>query len=181
MLQVRFGLSNVEAGDMFGYIYAISGIVLITVGYYSDRYGNLALMQILAACCSVMGNLWWSYHSTECAKTSDCSREVLVPICVMGLAYGLMAGTVWNSIIYLIAQSSIGRVMGLMAAANNVGLIVTPIIFGELKDYAPHLDQGYYYVTRLSTTIAIVGLLLACVIFGHDLWLNDSVLQMSVD
>jgi hypothetical protein len=44
MLQERFGLSAVEAGDMFGYIYAISSIVLIAVGYCADRHGNLAVM-----------------------------------------------------------------------------------------------------------------------------------------
>jgi nitrate/nitrite transporter NarK len=41
ILQVRFGLTDVEAGRAFGYIYAVSGLVLILVGLFADRYGKL--------------------------------------------------------------------------------------------------------------------------------------------
>lgn len=38
---MRFGLTDVEAGRAFGYIYAVSGLVLILVGLFADRYGKL--------------------------------------------------------------------------------------------------------------------------------------------
>ena len=39
ILQMRYGLTDQEAGDAFGTIYFTSGFIFITVGYLQDIYG----------------------------------------------------------------------------------------------------------------------------------------------
>ena len=89
-------------------------------------------MQIAASLVAVFGNLWWAWYPIElCQPTGICSfSAVFPPICLMGLAYGLMAGTVWNGIIYLVKGQNVGTVIGVASAALNFGLMVSPLIMG---------------------------------------------------
>jgi len=48
----------------------------------------------------------------------------------MGLAYGLMAGTVWNGLIYLVKGQNVGTAIGIASAALNFGLVMSPLIMG---------------------------------------------------
>ena len=56
---------------------------------------------------------------------------------MMGLAYGMMAGTVWNGVIYLVRNKAVGTAMGLGASACNLGLFAMPLLMGLLKDNFP--------------------------------------------
>lgn len=62
----------------------------------------------------------------------------------------------------------------------NLGLVVTPLIFGHLKDSYPDGEHGYYYVTRLSVFLALMSLLVSIIIHYHDLWYNRGTLSLSV-
>ena len=79
----------------------------------------------------------------------------------MGLAYGLMAGTVWNGLIYIVKGKNVGTVIGVTSAVLNFGLVVSPLIMGFLKDRYPLLDGGYFWVSRYSTLMAGLGLFTA--------------------
>ena len=76
---------------------------------------------------------------------------------MMGMAYGIMAGTVWNGVIYLVRGKQVGTAMGLGASACNLGLFAMPLLMGQLKDNFPQHDQGYFWVTRLSTLMASIS------------------------
>ena len=92
----------------------------------------------------------------------------MVPILLMGISYGIMAGTVWNSIVYLVPRHMVGTVIGTMGCAVNAGLVCTPMIMGKMKDLDPTRDFGYYWVTRLSVALSFCGLLVAMMIHWHD-------------
>ena len=81
---------------------------------------------------AIIGNLWWVYHPTDCAETSECGNVIMQPIVIMGIAYGILAGTSVNSIVYLVPKQVIGTALGMIAFAVNFGLIVTPLVFGQL-------------------------------------------------
>jgi hypothetical membrane protein len=44
MLQVNYAMSSEEAGTGFGQIYAVSGITLILVGIFVDKFGGSTLI-----------------------------------------------------------------------------------------------------------------------------------------
>ena len=66
MLQENFGLTSVEAGNCFGYIYMVSGGSLVLTGVFCDAYGHLGLMQVFGAILAFIANLWWAFHSNTC-------------------------------------------------------------------------------------------------------------------
>lgn len=39
---------------------------------------------------------------------------------------------------------------------------------GSLQDMSPDLDYGYYWVTRLSTALSLVSVLLCAVLHTYD-------------
>jgi len=59
--------------------------------------------------------------------------------------------------------------MGITSCLLNLGLMITPILMGFLKDRTEEIDFGYHYVTRLSFLMAMISLLVSIIIFWDDL------------
>lgn len=106
-------------------IYLTSGFTLIAAGLFCDRRGFLNHVQILAAVFSICGNLLWS--------VSD-KYYVSLPIAFMGIAYGLTAGSVINSVAHVVSCELYGSVISMFDCLTNFGLIVVPVLFGRLRD-----------------------------------------------
>ena len=136
MLQLRFELSEMEAGHAFGNIHAVAGITLVAVGLYQDRYGNLGLLLIFAAIAALAANLWWVLYPPDACLSlpnsayGGCRTAIDVPIFAMGLAYGLVSGTASNSLIYMVPKCAIGTALGLIGTSINVGLALTSLLYG---------------------------------------------------
>ena len=97
----------------------------------------MGFVQILAAVLALWANLWWMYYPNDCAELGVCTNVVMTPIILMGLSYGLYAGTAWNSIIYLVPKNVIGTAVGIMSAILNIMLFTVPLMMGDLKDLFP--------------------------------------------
>lgn len=74
ILQVKFGLTSVQAGDLYGYIYLVSGPTLIFVGLFNDSRGHISLTQILAGVTALLGNLWWVLYPSELCLLGECGK-----------------------------------------------------------------------------------------------------------
>ena len=105
----------------------------------------------------------------------------MTPVILMGVAYGQVAGAVWNSIMYLTERKMVGTVIGLMSCLINISMVITPLIYGSLKDAAADSEDGYYWVTRFSSCLGLSGVLLAILTYLFDIYKNDSILSMSVE
>ena len=97
----------------------------------------------------------------------------------MGLAYGLMAGTTWNVIIYIVNGRRVGTAIGTTNCILNLGLMLTPIIMGELKDHSDYLEFGYYWVTRFSLVMSLISLYVGFKVWWHD-YTGTRLLTMNV-
>jgi hypothetical protein len=51
-----------EAGAMYGEIYLLSGLTLVSIGVLNDKFGGIALTQVIAALFAIIGNFWWAYY-----------------------------------------------------------------------------------------------------------------------
>lgn len=174
ILQVKFGLSSLDAGYRFGEIYLTCGVTLLMVGWFNDKYGHIASTQIVAALCCLLGNLWWTYYPCDCLVIITWP-----PVLAMGMAYGLMAGTTWNVIVYLVKGQRVGTAIGITSCLVNIGTMVTPLVMGYLKDTTT-LDFGYYYVSRVSLSLSLLALFISTVIYYHDC-VTTKMLSMSVE
>lgn len=70
--------------------------------------------------------------------------------------------------------------MGITSCFINIGLMITPILMGNIKDNTPELDNGYYYITRLSLIIAILSFFVSVFIYVHDVK-TTKILMMNVE
>ena len=113
----------------------MASFTLVFIGIINDKYGQIAFTQIVSAICSVLGNLWWAYYPSKDCIENGCSLiDTLPPVIMMGLGYGLMTGTTWNSIIYYVKGKRVGIAMGVASSILNVGLVLSPVVMGILKD-----------------------------------------------
>jgi nitrate/nitrite transporter NarK len=173
MLQLQYGLTQVEAGTKFGEIFCISGITLILVGIFNDRFGHIGMTQVFAALCSLLANLWWSFcptHDFDCTYAST-----NLPIVLMGVAYGLAAGTTWNSLIYLVYGKKIGSLIGMTDLIASLGLFLTPIVMGTMIDFF----SDYHQICLLSLTLASLSFIVSLAIQVLDSR-STQLLQMTV-
>lgn len=123
---------------------------------------------------SVLANLWWTFHP---GCTLDCTPvDTYTPIVLMGLAYGLAAGSSWNSLIYLVKGKRIGTVLGVGSGFLNIGIMVIPILMGYLIDQA---GGQYHTICLLSLGLAVASLVIAGVIYLMDRHSNK-ILGMNV-
>jgi hypothetical protein len=83
----------------------------------------------------------------------------------MGLAYGVMAGTVWVGVIYLVKGKNVGTIIGITSSATSSASFASPLIMGLLKDNYPEVDHGYYWVTRYSSIMAFLSFIVSIVVY----------------
>ena len=61
LLQTKFKLSSVRAGELQGGVYLMAGLVLPLIGYICDKYGKLHLVMLMACIVNFLANLCWVY------------------------------------------------------------------------------------------------------------------------
>ena len=133
----------------------------------------------MAALCAIFGNAWWAFYPSDSCRGECGTMATLPPVVAMGLAYGLMAGTTWNVIIYIVNGKRVGTAIGMTNCILNLGLMLTPIIMGELKDHSDYLEFGYYWVTRFSLAMSVVSLFVGFKVWWHD-FTGTKLLTMNV-
>ena len=71
--------------------------------------------------------------SDSCAtETNSCVGYVVAPIVMMGLAYGLFAGSAWNALVYQVKDDQVGFVCGIGSSLLSIGLSFVPPLMGRL-------------------------------------------------
>lgn len=70
--------------------------------------------------------------------------------------------------------------MGISSCFVNIGLMITPILMGNIKDNTSELNNGYFYITRLSLMLAIASFFVSVIIYLHDIN-TTKILMMNVE
>lgn len=114
MLTIKFGISPILAGSLFGLIHLTAAVLLPSIGNLVDSYGGITKCMVLSAIIGIVTNmLWLQLPAEECSANDTCLRLVLIPIILSGLSYAFVAGTAWNGTFYLIERKQIGTASGL--------------------------------------------------------------------
>lgn len=106
MLQSKYKVTSVRAGELQGAVFLVAGVLLPLVGCFCDKYGHLSLIMIVASGFNLVANLWWIFLPDTCATSPNaCVSSVVTPIVLMGLSYGFFAGTAWNALVYQVREN----------------------------------------------------------------------------
>jgi hypothetical protein len=68
-----------------------------------------------------------------------------------------------------------------MSCVTNVGIVVTQMVYGRLKDAAADKEHSYYYVNQVSCVIAFCSLVLSVITHFYDVLCNKGILDMNVE
>ena len=90
---------------------------------------------------------------------------------LLGIAFSLVPGAMWPSMVKLVRDKEIGTAYGLMYSVQNLGLWGVPILAGIILD---HTNPGNPEVLNYTPTILMfAGLGLLGLFFGMMLKLED--------
>ena len=137
-------------------------------------------MMLLASFINLLANLCWVSTSDECVADKSCAQIVIWPVTLMGISYGLFAGTSWNALCYLVRQNQIGMTLGIASSLLNICGAVIPPIMGKLQDETNTIDYGFYWITRLSSVLSLSAVLICIIIFVCEERSTDKNLALSV-
>ena len=105
----------------------------------------------------------------------------MYPLVLTGIGYSIYAAAIWGSIPYVVPQNTVGTAFGIATAIQNIGLVISPTIVGQIKDTTMYKDHGYFYVNMFFVLINIIGLALNAALYYIDINENNGVLDKVED
>jgi MFS family permease len=89
---------------------------------------------------------------------------------LLGLTYSMAPTVLWGSLPKLVPKEIVGTSMGLNSCSQMLGVAITQIVIGQLKDHDSTYQSVYYYFLA----IALLGVLLAIVLNWHKGYLLNT-------
>jgi len=87
---------------------------------------------------------------------------------MLGFAYGLFAGSCWNSIVYLVPIEKVGTANGVIGSFLGISLAIMPVVLGAVKDNTEEIGYGYFYITGILSITSAIGIILTIAIYFDD-------------
>lgn len=89
---------------------------------------------LISSLFNFISNLGWVYIPDACVHDKSCDLVVFLPVALMGISYGIFAGTAWNALCYLVRQDQVGMTLGIASCLLSLGLAIVPPIMGSILD-----------------------------------------------
>lgn len=122
------------------------------LGLVSDKIGRRATLMLLAALILAPVYLLMGYTQVS----------LLVPLCMMGIAFAVIPALMWPSVAYLVDQSRLGTAYALMTLIEQIGFFVMNLTIGSANDHqhaGPANIEGYRFGLLIFTTLSFAGVL----------------------
>ena len=181
MLMIKYGISEVLAGSLFGVIHLTAATILPSIGSFVDRNGGITMCMTISSVLGLVTNsMWLLIRADHCTAQNNCLNYVLFPIVMSGVAYALVAGTAWNGTFYLIERSKVGTASGLVSSIMAFVLLILPLVFGWLVDHSQEKQKGYYDPMIMQFVISVLAICFNLLNYCYDRFYNESILALDV-
>ena len=81
---------------------------------------------------------------------------------LLGVTYSMAPTVLWGSLPKLVPRDIVGTSMGLNACSQMLGVAITHIVLGQLKDHSTYEAVYFYFLA-----ITLLGILLSIVLNWH--------------
>jgi MFS family permease len=149
LLQERFGMTEDHAGTIMSLPFIISCASSPFVGLLLDKFGHRDLMLIVSCGIIALSHLLLAIPSVQI--------EASLVFVIFGIGYCLFACSLYPSVSHSTERSMWGTAFGIMISIQNIGLMVTPIIVGWLRD----VTGSYKAVEWYFACCSFIGMLIA--------------------
>jgi len=140
----KFHFTSQEANKIIGLVYLVSAPASPLLGLMIDKTGR---------------NITWVFLAVLVSAGCHCllAFTMLSPyigICVLGVAYSLLASALWPIAALLIPEYQLGTAYGLMQAIQNLGTALITMAAGTIVD-----DYGYIWLEAFFIGWLVVSLM----------------------
>jgi len=157
----KFSLTAIQSGRITSLLPLGTMIFTPLFGLMVDRKGRSASIMIIGALTLLIVHLFFALTPLK----------PYVFMVLLGIAFSLVPGAMWPSMVKLVRDKEIGTAYGLMYSVQNLGLWGVPILAGMILD---HTNPGNPEVLNYTPTILMfAGLGLLGLFFGIMLKLED--------
>ena len=147
-----------KRAGMFASLLPLSAMVATPLlGLLSDKIGKRASLMLFASILLMPVYLLMGYTNLS----------LLVPLCMMGVAFSVIPAVMWPSVAYLVDESRLGTAYALMTLIEQIGFFVLNLLIGKANDYQ-HAGlthpEGYRLGLLIFTGIGITGFTFAALL-----------------
>ncbi|XP_033325269.1 lysosomal dipeptide transporter MFSD1 isoform X1 [Megalopta genalis] len=162
----KYSFEPSNANAVNSLVYSISAIASPIFGYVVDRTGRNVLWVFIGIFATIVahGLLAFTYESPY------------VCMILMGLAYSMLASSLWPLIALVTPEYQLGTAFGIAQAAQNLGMAVANIVAGLIVD-----KSGYFMLEIFFLVWLWISLITSVAIWLLDVAVHDGYLNMSPD
>ncbi|TRY74960.1 hypothetical protein TCAL_08667 [Tigriopus californicus] len=150
----KFDFSTEAANTINGLIYLISCFASPVFGAVIDRFGLNVFFVNAAVVATLLGHILLGFTTLN----------PYVGVGIIGVAYSMLASSLWPQITYVIPEHQRATAFGLMQAVQNAGLATITLLAGLIVDSFGYLWLEVFFMGCLC--IALFG--------GIALWVVDA-------
>ena len=146
-------LAHQQAGRFASLLPLSAMIATPLLGLLSDKIGKRASLMMLAALILMPAYLLMGYTRIS----------LIVPLCMMGLAFSVIPAVMWPSVAYVVDQSRLGTAYALMTLVEQVGFFTLNLAIGSANDHqhaGPGNVEGYRLGLLIFTVLGLAGVVL---------------------
>ncbi|XP_076244875.1 lysosomal dipeptide transporter MFSD1 isoform X2 [Calliopsis andreniformis] len=160
----KYGFEPSNANTVNSLVYSISAFASPLLGYLVDKTGKNVSWVFISIVATIMahGLLAFTYVNPY------------VCMILMGLAYSMLASSLWPLIALVTPEYQLGTAYGLAQAAQNLGLAVVSILAGIIVDRG-----GYFMLEIFFLGWLWISLLTAVAIWVLDIATTSGYLNMT--
>lgn len=140
-----------QQASMFASLLPLSAMIATPLlGLLSDRIGRRASLMMLAAVLLVPVYVLMGYTNVS----------LLLPLCMMGIAFAVIPAVMWPSVAYLVEPSRLGTAYALMTLIEQLGFFALNLLIGHANDHehaGPGNLPGYRLGLLICSGLALSG------------------------
>ncbi|XP_072396681.1 lysosomal dipeptide transporter MFSD1 isoform X2 [Diabrotica undecimpunctata] len=149
--EVRFGMTSEQANDISSIVYVISGVASPILGFLVDKTGMNVYWILLGVSGTTLAHVLLGFTSAN----------PYLAIAIMGLAYSILASSLWPLVSLIIPEYQLGTSYGVAGSIQNLGLALFNIFCGLIIDKFGYTGVEIFFISSLiAAFISSVGLLL---------------------
>ncbi|XP_062409222.1 major facilitator superfamily domain-containing protein 1 [Sardina pilchardus] len=161
----KFDFSPAQARAINSVVYIISAPASPVLGFLVDRTGR----NVLWVACAILATL------TAHMMLAFTFWNPWIAMCLMGLAYSLLACALWPMVSFVVPEHQLGTAYGFMQSIQNLGLALIAMAAGAILDNRGYLFLEVFFCACICMAlIAAVMLYLVNLLRGGDLNLSAS-------
>lgn len=146
----RFGLKSDAANKVNSMIYLISSVGSPVLGFAVDKIGKNLFWIILSIIATICGHYVLAFATWN----------PYIGMVVMGIAYSLLASSLWPLVSLIIPEHQLGTAYGICQSIQNLGLALGAIFAGKIVDDYGHVWLEVFFICSLFVSLVATTMML---------------------